>query len=253
MSGATAGYGVHQQPSPYGAHDHYHRRQVGQGSGPGGPVVHILDCWHISTRVRYAEQALQGIYAFEPEHRAGLDMAAIRTDRLRHLLWNGYHQVARRELVGLRHLAEEAALLNGQGLLPSVDRFLWHCDELRGYLANNETALIDYGARFRGGLPVSTSRADGCVDEIANARMAKRQRMRWSPRGAHRLALVRAAVLDGRLNLNSGFRNAAWRPGSFTFHPSTGEKAPGGTAIPVVDRPEHISNVASFNSSGTLG
>ena len=33
----------------------------------------------------------------------------------------------------------------------------------------------------------------------ANARMGKKQRMRWSPTGAHRVALVRAAVLDGRL------------------------------------------------------
>ena len=30
------------------------------------------------------------------------------------------------------------------------------------------------------------------------ARMAKKQRMRWSPQGAHRIAIVRAAVLDGR-------------------------------------------------------
>jgi hypothetical protein len=49
-------------------------------------------------------------------------------------------------------------------------------------------------------MPISTSRAEGCVDEIANTRMAKKQRMRWSPQGAHRVAVVRAAVLDGRLN-----------------------------------------------------
>ena len=36
-------------------------------------------------------------------------------------------------------------------------------------------------------------RRNGCVDEIANARMAKKQRMRWSPQGAHRVAVVRAA------------------------------------------------------------
>ena len=64
--------------------------------------------------------------------------------------------------------------------------------------ANNVDALIDYGARHRSKLPISTSRAEGCVDEIANARMAKKQRMRWSPRGAHCVAIVRAAVLDGR-------------------------------------------------------
>ena len=144
-------------------------------------------------------QRLRGVYALAPEHRAGLDMVDMRVERLRHLIWNGYHDEARRELFGLRHLASEAVYLNGKKFRPTVDRFLWHSDELRGYLANNETALIDYGARYRTHSPISSSRAEGCVDEIANARMAKRQRMRWSPRGAHRVALVRAAVLHGRL------------------------------------------------------
>jgi hypothetical protein len=74
-----------------------------------------------------------------------------------------------------------------------------NCDDLRRYLANNNGSLIDYGERYRSEMPISTSRAEGCVDEIANARMAKKQRMRWSPQGAHRVVVVRAAVLDGRL------------------------------------------------------
>lgn len=165
----------------------------------GANIAHILDWWHISMRVRHAEQALRGVYALKPEHQAGLDIVNDRLSRVRHLLWNGYHDEARRELFGLRHLASEAVYLNGTRLHAPVMRFLRHCDELRGYLDNNETALIDYGARYRAAKPVSTSRAEGCVDEIANARMAKRRRMRWSSRGAHRMAVVRAAVLDGRL------------------------------------------------------
>jgi hypothetical protein len=131
-------------------------------------------------RVRHAEQALRGVYALRPKHCAGLDIVDYRLGRLRHLLWNGYHDEAWRELFGLQHLASEAVYLNGDGLQRSVERFLWHCTELRGYLANNEAALIDYGSRYRAGLAISTSRAESCVDEIANARMAKRRRMRWS-------------------------------------------------------------------------
>jgi hypothetical protein len=52
------------------------------------------------------------------------------------------------------------------------------------------------GTRYRSGRPISTSRAEGSVEEIVNARMAKRQRMRWSPRGAHCVAVV----LDGRMH-----------------------------------------------------
>jgi len=42
--------------------------------------------------------------------------------------------------------------------------------------------------------------SEGCVEEIVNARMAKRRRIRWSPRGAHHIAMVRSAMLDGRLH-----------------------------------------------------
>jgi hypothetical protein len=74
---------------------------------------------------------------------------------------------------------------------------------------NNVDALINYGVRYRSRLPISTSRAEGCVDEIANARMAKKRRMRWSPQGAHRVATVRAAVLDGRFKTGANLPLAA--------------------------------------------
>ena len=89
--------------------------------------------------------------------------------------------------------------MNGETFRSPIARLLWNCDDLRRYLANNNDSLIDYGDRYRSKLPISTSRAEGCVDEIANARMAKKQRMRWSPQGAHRMSTVREAVLDGRL------------------------------------------------------
>jgi hypothetical protein len=105
---------------------------------------------------------------------------------------------AHAELFGLRHMAAEVAYLNGERFRPCVARLLWNCDYLRRYLWNNTDALINYGARYRSKLPISISRAEGCVDEIANARMARKQQMRWSPQGAHRVATVRAAVLDRR-------------------------------------------------------
>lgn len=165
----------------------------------GEPVTRMLDWWHISMRVQHIEQAVQGIYALDPRHRAGLDMVAQRIGRLRHLIWSSYHREAHDELFGMRHMASEVAYMNGEKFRPAVARLLWNCDDLRRYLSNNAGSLIDYGERYRSKMPISTSRAEGCVDEIANARMAEKQRMRWSPHGAHRVAVVRAAVLDGRL------------------------------------------------------
>lgn len=173
------------------------------------PITCILDWWHISMRVQHIEQALRGVYAAEPPHRAGLEIVEWRIGRLRHLIWNGYHDEARRELYGMRHMASEAVYLNGERFRSPIGRLLWNCDDLSRYLTNNVDALIDYGARYRSELPISTSRAEGCVDEIANARMAKKQRMRWSPRGAHCVATVRAAVLDGRFRTETNSRLAA--------------------------------------------
>jgi sulfite reductase beta subunit-like hemoprotein len=47
------------------------------------------------------------------------------------------------------------------------------------------------------------------MDEIANARMVKKQRMRWSPHGADRVTVVRAAVLNGRLKPEAALPLAA--------------------------------------------
>ncbi|MGI4748870.1 MAG: hypothetical protein ACRYFY_22905 [Janthinobacterium lividum] len=160
-------------------------------------------------RVQLIQQSIRGIYALDPQQRGGLEIVEDKVRRLRHLIWNGYHEETHDELFGMRHMASEAAYLNGDKFRPAVARLLWNCDGLRRYLANNAGSLIDYGERYPSKLPISTSRAEGCVDEIANAQMAKKQRMRWSPQGAHRIAVVRAAVLDGRLKTKTDFPLAA--------------------------------------------
>ena len=77
-----------------------------------------------------------------------------------------------RALRALSHLAQEAIYLNGDQFGPAVGKFLLHCQGLRAYLSNNEGALMEYGDRYRSGRPISTSRAEASVDEIANVRMA---------------------------------------------------------------------------------
>jgi len=72
------------------------------------------------------------------------------------------------------------------------------CTELRAYIETNEGALIGYGERYRAGKPISSSRAEGAVDNLVHARMNKQRQMRWSLRGARRVLQVGAAVLDGR-------------------------------------------------------
>ena len=112
----------------------------------------------------------------------------------------------------VRMMISTRAAVPGRGAGPeqvATKDLLRQCSELRGYVRNHRRGIVSYHRRYHSDRPVSTSRAEGCVDEIANARMSKRQRMRWSARGAHRVAVVRAAVLDRRLGATSGNQMAA--------------------------------------------
>lgn len=122
----------------------------------------------------------------------------IDAERLRHLLWNRHHEKACEALGRIASWAKDAIALNEPTKGAGVKRLAARCAELRTYIDNNKDALIDYDQRHRAGRPISTSRAEGTVNQLVSARMNKRQQMRWSPRGAHRVLQVRAAVMDGR-------------------------------------------------------
>jgi len=164
----------------------------------GGPVEPILDWFHLSMRAHHVEQVMGGLCALEPPPLVPLDHARIDVERLRHLLWNGHHEKACEALGRIESWAKDASVLNDPAMGAGAKRLVARCTELRAYIENNEGALIDYGQRHRAGKPISTSRAEGTVNQLVSARMNKRRQMRWSPRGAHRVLQVRAAVLDGR-------------------------------------------------------
>jgi hypothetical protein len=70
-----------------------------------------------------------------------------------------------------------------------------------GYLRANIQYLVNYGARHRKGLPISSAIAESAVNQVVSIRMAKKQQMRWSDEGAHHLVLLRVADLNGKLSV----------------------------------------------------
>jgi hypothetical protein len=165
-----------------------------------GSVIHILDWWHISMRIKHIENAVKGL--LQTKDFSGLPQLFARpAETLRWNLWHGKVMTAGTNLkvlmIDCNRLRPEA---KEQGAAAS--RVIARCQELYTYLSNNFDALINYGLRYRNGQAISSSRAEGCVDDIGNARMGKRRRMRWSPKGAHRVAVTRAAVLDARLSVS---------------------------------------------------
>jgi hypothetical protein len=75
----------------------------------------------------------------------------------------------------------------------------WNVRKLHFYLRSNARFLVNYGARYRKGLPISSAIAESAVNQVVSTRMAKKQQMRWCDEGAHHLALVRVADLNGEL------------------------------------------------------
>jgi hypothetical protein len=138
--------------------------------------------------------------------RGPLDYAAFNVDRLRHLIWNGYAEEARRTLPDIMQMAANAVVLNGRQGRARIERFARLVRELETYLGLNTSALVDYGRRYRAGLPISTSRAESTVNSLVNMRMNKRAdalvATRRSPRAAgprccgRRPALGRSASSD---------------------------------------------------------
>jgi len=165
-----------------------------------GSVRHILDWWHISMRVQHVENAVKGL--LQAENFPGISELFQRpAETLRWNLWHGKIQTAG---TLIQCLMVDCSRLSKDDLAvrDATARVQARCRELYTYLANNMGNLTDYGWRHRNGFPISSSRAEGCVDDIGNTRMGKRRRMRWSPKGAHQVAVTRAAVLDGRLSVS---------------------------------------------------
>ena len=141
-------------------------------------------------RVQHVEAAVQGLV--QTQGFAGNPVLFQRQAKsLSWWLWHGRARVAETYLKGLMHdyagFTEEPPAVRA-----AAARVQARCET----------------CRYRGGLLVSSVRAEGSVDDIANARVGKRRRMRWSPKGAHRVAVTRAAVLDGRLTVANSRHSA---------------------------------------------
>ena len=83
---------------------------------------------------------------------------------------------------------------------PEFSTLWWNLRKACCYVRSHERFLVNYGARYRKGLPISSAIAESAVNEVVSLRMAKKRQMRWSDEGAHALVLVRVADLNGELS-----------------------------------------------------
>ena len=160
-----------------------------------GPTRHVLDWFHLAMRTRHVAQAAKGWPADTPGEREDGARHAGAVERIRWRLWHGRVRRAL-DLIGetLARLdarteaapvaaAKLAALLRG----------------LETYVSGQAGLIIDYATARREDEPISTATTEGAVQWLLHRRMGANQRMRWSPRGAHRMLKVRTAVANGTL------------------------------------------------------
>ncbi len=163
-----------------------------------GKVRSILDWFHISMRVRYLEQIVSGLRAGSETECQVKRLLAKDVSKLR---WHFWHASFEKAEVKLRRIVTLCRVVVAEtpGFQSRLKHLDWRVREFFDYLDNNKGTLLDYGKRHRAGKPISTAMAESAVNQVINARMCKRQQMRWSPRGAHLLAQVRCAVINGDL------------------------------------------------------
>ena len=160
------------------------------------PAKPVLDWFHISMRIRHLEQIVQGLRPTSETEFAARNVLKTEVGKLRWCLWHSNVDKAEQKL--------NQILLTCRILVPQspdfgarLEQLDYRAREFFGYAMSNKSMLIPYGRNHRRGEYISSAMAESAVNQVINARMCKRQQMRWTPRGAHLLAQVRCAELNG--------------------------------------------------------
>ena len=189
---------------------------------------HYLDWFHVTMRLTVVGQMAKGLaleqvplaqVGEEEEELVRLDVFALQK-QLESLKWHLWHGNVYRALQIIEDLecdldAPEERTERAKKLLKAVSEF-------RHYIEANGAFIPNYGDRYRHGEAIATSFAESTVNQVISKRMVKKQQMRWTERGAHRLLQVRTRLLNRELRAT--FQR--WYPGMKTDPgPASGEAA----------------------------
>ncbi|MDB5788599.1 ISKra4 family transposase [Caballeronia mineralivorans] len=150
----------------------------------------VLDWFHIAMKFQAAQRSVFGSKMIDSLERESVE------NEIANAKWLVWHGKGSRAVE--RSKALDARLLTREGY--EFHTLWWKLNTVSGYLKNNARALVNHGARHRKGLPISSSIAESAVNQVVSHRMAKKQQMRWTDEGAHYMAQVRVAVLNGELS-----------------------------------------------------
>src|SRR5690349_10368404 len=160
------------------------------GDLPSGSENH-LDWFHVAMRLTGLGQYAKGL-----AHHSPIEAAALQ-DRLERIKWRLWHGDAAEALTRVEQLAADVAALDSG--YPGLTRLIKAVAGLVTDIGNNIAAIADYSERWDHGEIISTAFAESTVDLVVSRRLAKKQQMQWSKKGAHLLLQTRTHTLDGTL------------------------------------------------------
>src|SRR5712691_5395556 len=111
--------------------------------------------------------------------------------------WHLWHGNVFRALQIGEDLEEDLDMLEKRSA--SIQKLLQAVREFNGYITANEQYMVNYGDRYRNGETISTAFVESTVNEVISKRFVKKQQMRWTKEGAHRLLQVRIQALNDEL------------------------------------------------------
>ena len=189
---------------------------------------HYLDWFHVTMRLTVMGQMARGLaleqvplaqVGDDEEELVRLDVPALQK-QLESLKWHLWHGNVDRALQILEDL--ECDLDSPEERSERAKKLLKAVSEFRHYIAANGAFIPNYGDRYRHGEAIASSFAESTINQVVSKRLVKKQQMRWTERGAHRLLQVRTRVL------NQGLRTTfqRWYPKMRTDpEPAAGEAA----------------------------
>jgi hypothetical protein len=188
---------------------------------------HWLDWFHNTMRLTVMGQMTKGLAAeSRAVSRSGedavdgrLDVTAVdkRSENLKWHLWRGNVYRALQIVEDL-----EWDLESQDGRSERAKKLLNAVHDFHHYIEANRSSIPNYDDRYRHGEAIATTFAESTVNQVISKRMVKKQQMRWTEWGTHRLLKVRTQVLNE--DLRTTFQR--WYPGMKADpEPAEGEAA----------------------------
>ncbi len=171
---------------------------------------HVLDWFHVTMRLTLMNQLAVGLVNAGEEGKAEEGDASVVAEIVRDLKsvkWNLWHGNIRRALWRIEDLDNAVESL----ATPSEHRtkMARMLREFACYIEANRAFIPNYGDRWRNGETISTAFVESAVNQIISRRFVKKQQMRWTERGCHRLLQIRTRVLNGEWRATA----ERWNPG----------------------------------------